>query len=81
MPSASDTKNAAAASCNVWGSRAPSSDATGRLFWNDTPQSPVTMPTSQFRYWSGNGLSKPKSRIITSRISGVSASLSSPAIA
>ena len=79
-PSASDSAKAARANCSVCGSRLDSSWATGRLFWNDLPQSPVTKSPIQFRYWMGSGLSSPRSRIMTARISGVNASLSSPAI-
>ena len=49
-PSASDSAKAASASCSVWGSRLASSWATGRLFWNDLPQSPVTKSPIQLRY-------------------------------
>ena len=79
-PNTSETINPAAASCIVCGSREPSSVVTGRLFWKDLPQLPVTMPPSQLRYWMGSGRSSPSCRIMASRISGVSASLSSPAI-
>ena len=80
IPKTSDTMKLAAASCIVWGSLDASSVVTGRLFWKDLPQSPVTIPPSQLRYWIGNGRSSPSWRIRASRISGVSASLSSPAI-
>ena len=56
-------------SCRVGTTRSPMSSSTGRELLIDTPQSPVSMPASQCRYWMGTGSFRPCASLIASMAS------------